>query len=421
VSTLRWMSPEEMFALVPPEEPATAEDGTEPGPAISGSRKANGEAPEDNEDGAAEPEEPSTVREAFVAHDRNVAHPRVGPVAVRHEVVIVDFPAFVSETADEPEEEWLVDGLVPADGLTILGGDPKTGKTLFALDLGFAVASGGRFLDRDTAQASFLYVTEEGSPAEMRKRVKRLLESRPPTLPTRLAYRQGVRFDDELTWAEIRAEVDRLPKPALIVLDPLRELILGDENDSATINGVGRAVRSLLADFAGVTVVLLHHLSKRRDIGGNGGHRLRGSSALWGAADCTLLFIGTPPDDDTDGEVVLRGKVFVEPRNAPKATLSWVWDVATGLFVPADSAGGPLADRAFDHLLVAGPTTTNRLAQVLDTTPGSVRTTLTRPAHRARFRAVLNTTEAERTDPEDKSQVWQAVVGEEEGDEVFGS
>lgn len=53
----------------------------------------------------------------------------------------------------EDEEEWLVEGLIPKRGLTILGGNPKTGKTLFVLDLWLAVSTGRPFFGRDTAPA----------------------------------------------------------------------------------------------------------------------------------------------------------------------------------------------------------------------------------------------------------------------------
>lgn len=47
-----------------------------------------------------------------------------------------------------PEEQWVVDGFVHDEGRTVIGGFRKAGKTVFALNLAAAIASGEPFLDR---------------------------------------------------------------------------------------------------------------------------------------------------------------------------------------------------------------------------------------------------------------------------------
>lgn len=296
--------------------------------------------------------------------------------------VAVSFADFVRQAEEAGEQEWLADKLVPKGGLTVLGGDPKTGKTLLALELGFAVASGREFLGRDVSPAAFLYVTEEGTQFEIAKRAKRLLAHGEPELPTLVLWREGVRFDEPRTWQLVRDTLAELDRPTLLVLDPLRDLLAGDENDSASIAAVGRAIQGLLRDFPELTIVLIHHLSKRRE--GSGGFRLRGSSALWGKVDCTILLRADPPPDDADGEVPLRGRLETEPRNDARAVVRWEWDPETGLFRESDNAG-TLADRAQDWLTTNGPATIAQLTAALGTTADTVRRTLNR--HRDRFSA----------------------------------
>ena len=187
-----------------------------------------------------------------------------------------------------------------------------------------------------------------------------------PDLPARLMFRQGIRFDDPRSWQFVRDELNRLAQPTLLVLDPLRDMLVGDENDSSTISAINRSVHAILADFPDVTVILLHHLNKRGD--GEGGSRLRGSSALWGTADNTIIWKADPiPDDTPEGaEVPLRGKAYVEPRTAARAVIAWAWEPETGEIVPAESEGSPLADRAADYLRSNGPTDTPHLAEALD-------------------------------------------------------
>jgi hypothetical protein len=291
----------------------------------------------------------------------------------------VDVMDFIATGGDEDDEEWLVDGLVPLHGLTILGGNPKSGKTLFALDLCISVATCGAFLGRDTSPAAFLFVTEEGTPGEMRKRFRRLIASRGvPSLPGRVIHRRGIRFDDPRSWQSVREAIGRLDQPTLLVLDPLRDLLVGDENDSNTIATVARAIHAILRDYEQVTVVLLHHLSKRGD--GDGGQRLRGSTALWGTADNTLILKADPIPDGAgeSGEVELRGSVSVEPRNAQRGRFLWRWDPTTGQFIETAAEARTVADRARVFLTEHGPSTTTAIAAALATTPDVVRHSLAR-------------------------------------------
>ncbi len=68
-----------------------------------------------------------------------------------------------------PEPEYIVQGLLPA-GLSSLGGRPKIGKSLLALQLAYAVASGKPFLGIKTSQRSVCYLALEDSPRRLKSR-----------------------------------------------------------------------------------------------------------------------------------------------------------------------------------------------------------------------------------------------------------
>jgi RecA-family ATPase len=74
----------------------------------------------------------------------------------------------------EPDEEtpWLVDGLLPQAGLSIIAARPKVGKSTLARTLTLAVARGERFLDRDTTAGTVLYLALEEKRAELRRQFK---------------------------------------------------------------------------------------------------------------------------------------------------------------------------------------------------------------------------------------------------------
>jgi hypothetical protein len=59
------------------------------------------------------------------------------------------FPVGITAAAllqkDFPPIPWLVDGVIPGEGLTLLAGAPKVGKSWLTLQLALAVSSGGDF------------------------------------------------------------------------------------------------------------------------------------------------------------------------------------------------------------------------------------------------------------------------------------
>jgi RecA-family ATPase len=294
--------------------------------------------------------------------------------------VAIDLLDFLAQGDEGDEEEWFVRGLIPKNSFTVLGGHPKSGKTLLVIDLGMAAVTGREFFGRETAQATFLYVTEEGSPVEMRKRFRRLIASGgvPDPGAVRLIYRRGTRFDDPRSWDAVRHEIQTIDGPVLLVLDPLRDLLIGDENDSNILNRVGHAIREVLRDFPDVTVVLLHHLAKRSE--GSGGVQLRGSTALWGSVDCTLLLKtdALPDDSEEGGEVPLKGKLEMQSRIAASARFFWRWDDESGQFIETSSEARNLADKAAALLAESGQMLAADLADALATTPDVIRHTLRR-------------------------------------------
>jgi hypothetical protein len=87
------------------------------------------------------------------------------------------------------ELRWAIAELV-AEGVTILAGRPKEGKSLMALDFSLAVGSGGHALGKiPVARGDALYIGLEDSYRRLKARVQaRLLEARDrdPTIPDHL-------------------------------------------------------------------------------------------------------------------------------------------------------------------------------------------------------------------------------------------
>jgi len=66
--------------------------------------------------------------------------------------------------------EFVVDGLL-AQGLYILAGAPKVGKSWLALDMCLSIAKGEKVLGQETAQGTALYLCLEDSYARIQKQI----------------------------------------------------------------------------------------------------------------------------------------------------------------------------------------------------------------------------------------------------------
>jgi predicted ArsR family transcriptional regulator len=164
------------------------------------------------------------------------------------------------QAADYPEMEWLVDGVLPARGLIVLAGRPKSGKSWLALDLVLSVAAGTDCMGRPTGTTGVtIYLALEDSPARIKERSEIIgLSSDNAYIATSWwAADQG-------GYEELREMVREL-RPKLVVVDTLAAFKAG----SAVIRkpqfeidyDQARKLKSI-ADENSCCVLLVHHTRK---------------------------------------------------------------------------------------------------------------------------------------------------------------
>jgi hypothetical protein len=228
---------------------------------------------------------------------------------------------------------WVVPGLIPAGGLIVLAGPQKLGKTTFAMDATVAVAAGQPVLDRPVLAGPTLYVLEEGTPAGVAERYRRIVARRGTPADAHLVLRAGIRTDEAKRWRALREEIARL-RPVLVVLDPLVKLHRADENVAGEMSRVMAALQGLTA--AGAAVLLVHHVIKHAAEGGAIGNAARGSGAIISA---------------TDGNLILSRKgdhlrLETEMRDAESESLRLDYDGATASFtLRTQGASAPATPR----------------------------------------------------------------------------
>ena len=128
---------------------------------------------------------------------------------------------------DEEDErlDWLVNGLLPVGGTSLLFGAPKSGKSSLARVLASKVAIGARWQSRSTKGGPVLYVALDERRATVREHVRALVKGSTDanTLRGRLHVAFGPRPAGGV--AALRAVIERIePAPVLVVIDTLMKI-----------------------------------------------------------------------------------------------------------------------------------------------------------------------------------------------------
>jgi AAA domain len=200
---------------------------------------------------------------------------------------------------DFPEEPALVDGgLIVPRSLLITAGPPKRGKSLLVLNREIRRALGLPFLGLRTTPGRALYIQAEIPEPQLKSRfVKMLPEAGLDGGPVdaeqlrgriKTVTRRGLFVDEPAGYDAVRRLIEE-SEPDLLSLDPLARFVSGEENSARDMGRLVASLDRLIQEYR-IAVELVHHTGKpAQGDPRQGGHRLRGSSALFGAADAVVI------------------------------------------------------------------------------------------------------------------------------------
>lgn len=178
---------------------------------------------------------------------------------------------------------WAVEGLIP-EGVTLLAGPPKIGKSWLALGLCVSVAAGAKALGSiGTVQGSALYLALEDTPRRLQSRLRQVLGNDAPPDGLTLAVQWPVLSSGG---AELLAEwLEDHPEARLIVVDVFERIRGQVPPNTSAYTADYFAVRRVkeLADRFGVAIVLIHHNRKVKS--DDFLNEISGTLGLSGAAD----------------------------------------------------------------------------------------------------------------------------------------
>jgi hypothetical protein len=240
-----------------------------------------------------------------------------------------------------PEPRWAVHGLIP-EGLTLLAGAPKLGKSWLALGMACAIARGAPVLGKiDTAPGPVLYCALEDTPRRLKSRLQILGGTAPAGLSITTALPEmPLAVDLIAEW------LDEHRDARLVVVDVLGKIRPAAGTNSDRYEHDYRVIGHLkrLADNYSVAVVVVTHTRKMAD--GDVFNTVTGSTGLTGAADTTLVL--------QRARNAMTAALHVTGRDVEESEYALTFDASRGAWDLDGQALAEAAARAAELRATAG-------------------------------------------------------------------
>jgi putative DNA primase/helicase len=199
-----------------------------------------------------------------------------------------------------PPMRWMVQGVIPAEGLTALFGESGSGKSFLILDMALAIAAGDAYwFGLRVTKAPVTYLCLEGE-SGIGKRIKAWNIYCNKLVPNELRF---VTQPFNLLSDDVSELANTIivggGACGLIIIDTLNRAAPGaDENSSVDMGNIIASAKKL-QNLTGGVVLLVHHTGKDKTKG------LRGHSSLFAALDGAIEVVKT---DSRRGWSVAKSK-----------------------------------------------------------------------------------------------------------------
>jgi DNA-binding transcriptional ArsR family regulator len=273
---------------------------------------------------------------------------------------------------DFPPPRWAVPGLI-CEGVTLLTGPPKVGKSWLSLGLAVAVASGTEAMGKvRVQQGPVLYLALEDTARRLKSRLGKVLgDATPP---------KGLTFMTECApfpagAAEVGLWLDEHPDARLVIVDVLAKVrgatAPGADPYQADYAAITRFKN--LADRYGVAFLIVHHVRKMASEDFLA--EVSGTFGLVGAADATVSL--------KRGRGQADGVLHVTGRDVDEAEYAAAFDPERGAWLMLDGPAeahnlGDLRHRIRAHLEANPGSSPKQVAEAIDASYGNVRVHLAR-------------------------------------------
>ena len=219
----------------------------------------------------------------------------------------------------------LIDGIL-SNGLAILSGDSKIGKSWMVLWLCLKISLGEPVWGLPTAQTDVIYLALEDNDWRIQQRMQELIDEPPKNL--HFGFSCG-KLGAELE-GQIKGVLEDNPNTGLLFIDTLQMV---RDNVSSRVNAYAQDYKDLsalkkIADDHKMCIFLVHHNRKEHD-GSNVFNDMTGSTGIAGVAD-TCMVLRKEDRFGNDAVLSITGRDIEEKRL--KLTMRKnVWEVTEAL------------------------------------------------------------------------------------------
>lgn len=179
--------------------------------------------------------------------------------------------------------EFCIDNLL-AQGLYILAGAPKVGKSWLALDMCLSIAKGEKVLGQQTTQGTALYLCLEDSYVRIQNRLYEITDE-PAERLYFVIMSESIGNGLEEQIEDFQKEHSDLK---VVFIDTLQK-VRNESESSYSSDYKELSVLKSLADKLGIAIVLVHHTRKCSD--GDPFNMISGSTGLSGCVDGSMVLI----------------------------------------------------------------------------------------------------------------------------------
>ena len=194
-------------------------------------------------------------------------------------IQLIDAETLYYKPLEHPK--MLIDGVL-SDGLAIMAGDSKIGKSWMVLWMCLQISKGEPVWGLPTRKTDVVYLALEDREWRVQQRMQDLTDTPPENLHFGFSCGQ--------LGAELESQIEDVlkdyPSTGLLFIDTLQMV---RDNVSAKVNAYAQDYKDLsslkkIADNHGICIFVVHHTRKERD-GGNIFNDMTGSTGIMGVAD----------------------------------------------------------------------------------------------------------------------------------------
>ena len=198
-------------------------------------------------------------------------------------IQLIDAEALYYKPLEHPK--MLIDGVL-SDGLAIMAGDSKIGKSWMVLWMCLQISKGEPVWGLPTRKTDVVYLALEDREWRVQQRMQDLTDTPPDNLHFGFSCGQ--------LGAELESQIEDVlkdyPSTGLLFIDTLQMV---RDNVSAKVNAYAQDYKDLsslkkIADNHGICIFVVHHTRKERD-GGNIFNDMTGSTGIMGVADTGMI------------------------------------------------------------------------------------------------------------------------------------